>query len=175
VRSYTDSGGVTWVVYVVHPVGETSKRLLRPEYEQGWLCFESDDGGKRRLAPIPSDWESCNEARLESYRTAAGDSPPRQMPTSDGRNAPEGGLAADLREIEHFFTRRLPASLSLALDRFAERLDQPEAPTALKSAVPMLRLAARTASVGDFDAAREQYRAAAASFPAALTGLSSTS
>jgi hypothetical protein len=32
----------------------------------GWLCFEATLE-KRRLAPIPGDWERCGTARLEEY------------------------------------------------------------------------------------------------------------
>lgn len=33
-------------------------------YEQGWLTFESPNE-KRRLAPVPSGWESFSSERLE--------------------------------------------------------------------------------------------------------------
>jgi hypothetical protein len=32
----------------------------------GWLCFEAPLE-KRRLAPIPADWERCGTVRLEEY------------------------------------------------------------------------------------------------------------
>lgn len=32
----------------------------------GWLCFETA-AEKRRLTPIPSDWEKCPREQLEAY------------------------------------------------------------------------------------------------------------
>ena len=32
----------------------------------GWLCFDAD-GDRRRLTPIPPDWEECPPGALESY------------------------------------------------------------------------------------------------------------
>ena len=36
----------------------------------GWLCFESA-AGRRRLSPIPSDWEECGSDALEGYCRSA--------------------------------------------------------------------------------------------------------
>ena len=36
-------------------------------YEHGWLCFESENGEKRRLAPVPDDWEASSSERLEVW------------------------------------------------------------------------------------------------------------
>lgn len=49
-------------------VGRASQRLGGPE--AGWLCFEHD-GDRRRLAPIPDDWRTVDETRLEEYCRAA--------------------------------------------------------------------------------------------------------
>lgn len=43
-----------------------ARARLRGSYAQGWLCFESDFE-KRRLSPIPDDWTTCDEERLENY------------------------------------------------------------------------------------------------------------
>lgn len=42
------------------------RAVLLPGLEHGWLCFE---GGteRRRLAPIPPDWEACEPGALEGY------------------------------------------------------------------------------------------------------------
>jgi hypothetical protein len=37
--------------------------LLPPEYASGWLAFQCG-GEKRRLVPLPVDWESYSEERL---------------------------------------------------------------------------------------------------------------
>jgi len=58
------------------PVGErrrlTERRIRisrRPVLDglyAGWLCFEASVE-KRRLTPIPMDWQSCGVDRLEEY------------------------------------------------------------------------------------------------------------
>lgn len=40
--------------------------MLSAGLDGGWLCFEAPVG-KRRLAPIPSDWLRCDDACLERY------------------------------------------------------------------------------------------------------------
>jgi hypothetical protein len=170
VRTYTDSEGTIWMVYLVAPSGGTSPQLLPAEYRTGWICFEASDS-KRRLAPIPPDWESCAENRLDLYRAAAVPVQRRSVPTSDGRNAPAPGLNASFQDVEQSFTRRLPASLSVALERLAEQAQQPDAPDALRAALPALRLAAHAAASGDIDTAREHYREAAAHLPVALLAI----
>lgn len=83
-REFLDAGGTQWTVWDVHPtaamsmlgapaaVGEGATRTgvrgdqgvtrAAIEYVEaalaaGWLCFESTSE-KRRLAPIPSGWET---------------------------------------------------------------------------------------------------------------------
>ena len=36
----------------------------------GWLCFDGA-GSRRRLMPIPPDWESCDPPALEDYCRSA--------------------------------------------------------------------------------------------------------
>lgn len=47
-------------------VKQSPRASLRGAYAQGWLCFECDQE-KRRLSPIPSDWTTCDDDRLEEY------------------------------------------------------------------------------------------------------------
>ena len=58
-REFVDSKGVAWRVW-----NTAGSRLLTGDYATGWLTFESSDMLKR-LAPIPADWESVPEERLE--------------------------------------------------------------------------------------------------------------
>ena len=44
--------------------------MLTSGLDSGWLCFEATRQ-KRRLTPIPDDWERCPVARLEEYCRAA--------------------------------------------------------------------------------------------------------
>jgi hypothetical protein len=48
----------------------------------GWLCFDAE-GNRRRLTPIPGDWEYCGERLLERYCRSA--SPARFSSASDRR------------------------------------------------------------------------------------------
>lgn len=96
-RTFTDSAGTEWQVWDIVPrlrerrsapvpdrrveivpisfadrrreerrVGQAPRATLRGAYAQGWLCFESDKE-KRRLSPIPTDWTTCDDDRLEEY------------------------------------------------------------------------------------------------------------
>lgn len=167
VRTYTDAEGTVWMVYVVAPSGGTSPQLLPPEYRTGWICFEAADS-KRRLAPVPADWEHCAESKLDLYRKAAVPVQRRTVGTSDGRNAPARGLPAYFQEVQQAFTRGLPASLSVALDQLAEQIAQPHAPEALLAALPHVRRAAQAAAAGNLAAAREEYLKAVAHLPVSL-------
>lgn len=44
--------------------------LVHGELAGGWLAFESR-GEKRRLAPVPPDWESFSDSQLEELRQSA--------------------------------------------------------------------------------------------------------
>lgn len=84
-HAFTDSGGVAWKVYRVAPpaVSEPLERLrdslapLRRERRRPWLLFESDTGERRRLAPVPDEWnESTTTPILESLCARAERVPP---------------------------------------------------------------------------------------------------
>ncbi len=86
-RTFTDSTGTEWKVWDVIPAfvreeeertgaesnrenkgperrrGPDRRNLLTPGLEQGWLCFECD-AEKRRLTPIPPDWDQRTDEEL---------------------------------------------------------------------------------------------------------------
>lgn len=65
-RQFTDGDGTTWSVRAVHPVRSAGERKrLLGEFEHGWLAFESSDA-KRRLSPIPGEWEQLDDAGLSA-------------------------------------------------------------------------------------------------------------
>ena len=45
---------------------QTRRSVLRGTYAHGWLCFDSARE-KRRLSPIPYDWTTCSEEKLDLY------------------------------------------------------------------------------------------------------------
>ncbi len=69
-RTFTDPDGIVWEVWQVTPTSVKNAAgeflgAVEPGYEYGWLCFENRSGEKRRLLPIPADWASLPDARLE--------------------------------------------------------------------------------------------------------------
>lgn len=61
-REFTDREGRRWRAWDTYPMKAS---LTDAEFREGWLCFESEGAGKRRLAPIPRRWEEEPEDRLE--------------------------------------------------------------------------------------------------------------
>jgi hypothetical protein len=64
-RTITDATGVDWTVFEVRRDGQTTDQwsYLPEEFGDGWLCFESKYS-KRRLTPIPDDWEELAQDDL---------------------------------------------------------------------------------------------------------------
>jgi hypothetical protein len=83
-RTFTDSTGVEWQVWNVHPTGlgqtaldrrrSASGEQVTPERRSdvsaplagGWLAFQAS-AEKRRLAPVPEGWADASDAQLERY------------------------------------------------------------------------------------------------------------
>jgi len=83
-REFTDKKGIRWKAYDVYPTGPSSAVLGGPvdandrvnafpsrNHAHGWLCFESREE-KRRLTPIPVEWELCDLKHLEELCDGAG-------------------------------------------------------------------------------------------------------
>ncbi len=71
---FVDSNGVTWRVWNTVP---SSRTALNGEFENGWLTFESETG-RKRLAPVPPNWDAAPPDRLELMCRAAADVPQRK-------------------------------------------------------------------------------------------------
>src|SRR5436305_8544028 len=97
-RTFVDSNGLEWQTWDVLPKGverriadrrvvfesvsfgdrrRTNRRTVQGRWmpltsglRDGWLCFESVQG-RRRLTPIPTDWEDCSGRELEGYCRSA--------------------------------------------------------------------------------------------------------
>ena len=85
-REFLDSQGVSWRVWSTVPSAGTR---LRGGFDQGWLTFESTNPESttlRRLVPIPPDWETAPESKLElmcrSADEVARPGPSRQQPSA---------------------------------------------------------------------------------------------
>lgn len=67
--TFVDSRGVVWTVReITRPAISvlSDASLAKPEFKEGWLLFESDEG-KCRLAPYPADWQLLAGAELEHW------------------------------------------------------------------------------------------------------------
>jgi hypothetical protein len=85
-RLFDDASGVRWDVWAVYPEGRPAQLSALPTtFQTGWLVFEST-GEKRRLSPIPSDWQSLPLDELQRLCERA-DVAPRRTRTRAG--APE--------------------------------------------------------------------------------------
>ena len=84
-REFTDSRGTSWLVWSTTP---TTGAVLDGEMQQGWLTFECDEQ-RRRLVPVPRDWESAALDRLELYCRAA-QAVARTTPIRGVTQPPEG-------------------------------------------------------------------------------------
>lgn len=71
-RNFTDSQGQVWRVWNVVPQYASShdEDAMTPGLQGGWLCFENG-GEKRRLSPIPAEWENAAADALEGWCRAA--------------------------------------------------------------------------------------------------------
>jgi hypothetical protein len=70
-RFFVDAQGVRWDAFAVLPTTEPRGLARLPEpFQQGWLCFESATE-KRRLGPIPEQWQTASDDELRRLRDAA--------------------------------------------------------------------------------------------------------
>jgi hypothetical protein len=104
-RTFVDSSGQEWQAYDVVPRPDERRRYDRRSSEEiaeeerrgsddrrlsvgrvsrlsgraeGWLCFERGEE-RRRLFPIPEDWQRCSDEELQKYRDSA-----RPVPSMPG-------------------------------------------------------------------------------------------
>src|SRR5918999_5487253 len=86
-RAVRDPGGVTWDVFAVYPEARPSPHSqLKGSFAQGWLCYDSGTE-KRRLSPIPENWQVLSDgelARLAAQAELAG----RRQRRSSGERGP---------------------------------------------------------------------------------------
>lgn len=87
-REFNDADGVAWRVWRTTPGGA---KVLDDAYANGWLTFESERA-RRRLVPIPDDWETVPAERLAAYCRAA-----LEVPRIMGAFRTASDIAAELR------------------------------------------------------------------------------
>ena len=67
IRDFTDGRGNSWTVWSTLPQRRSGVPV---ELRDGWLTFECG-AIRKRLSPIPANWEDASTARLELYCGAA--------------------------------------------------------------------------------------------------------
>jgi hypothetical protein len=75
-RTFTAGDGTTWNVWNVVPTlaRDDRKLFLGMEMTEGWLCFESSSSGtKKRIVPVPEEWETWSDGDLETALRQAKD------------------------------------------------------------------------------------------------------
>ncbi|MFN2563682.1 MAG: hypothetical protein ABR499_01555 [Gemmatimonadaceae bacterium] len=86
-RLFDDAKGVRWDVWAVYPETRPSQVSALPgTFQSGWLVFESATE-KRRLSPIPSDWQTLPALELERLCDQA-ETAPRRARTPRGKDVP---------------------------------------------------------------------------------------
>jgi hypothetical protein len=85
-REFTDATGRLWTVWSVHPSSDVRLRSTRAvpgnadEHDllrDGWLVFETP-GERRRLVPIPDEWEVVDDDALAQLCARAMSVPTRR-------------------------------------------------------------------------------------------------
>jgi hypothetical protein len=88
-RVFADARGVRWDVFAVHPEAALPVRApLKGSYSKGWLSFDSGTE-KRRLSPIPEDWQRMSDEQLAQLLERA-EVASRRTTRSRRRGGPEG-------------------------------------------------------------------------------------
>lgn len=80
IRDFVDSAGVHWQVWSTIP----AMGGVAGSFRQGWLTFSSSSE-RRRLAPIPPNWERAGETDLRTFLEQ----------TVPAKQTPPGGVPAE--------------------------------------------------------------------------------
>lgn len=71
-RIFADTDGQSWRVWSVQP--SANGLAVRPNFQDGWLCFERVNGGDRCRLPAadaPDGWAELPDERLDLLRRMA--------------------------------------------------------------------------------------------------------
>lgn len=120
-REFRDEAGVDWVVFLTARSVARDQHLPE-EYREGWLAFESGHGEKRRLAPVPKNWESLTDQELTALCGNATPQAPRKKATPVSDSQVEARVDADAKATESLQPqlRELETRLSSALGEVCE-------------------------------------------------------
>ena len=109
-RHFRDKAGVEWQVFLTARGSDAVSRehFLPEAYREGWLVFESAQE-KRRLAPVPANWESLPNEALVALCERASPQLPRMRSATEGKAASPSAepLKPKLQEAEQQLDRTL--------------------------------------------------------------------
>ena len=108
-REFRDEAGTEWRVTLTPRGSDAVSRdhYLPEAYREGWLLFESNQE-KRRLAPVPSDWESMPTEELARLCGKAVPQTARARVPSDAKApSPADALRPQLAKVEEQLDRTL--------------------------------------------------------------------
>lgn len=92
-RTFEDERGTVWDVFEARPsLGGRAAALVPDTFRTGWLCFQSPQE-RRRLAPIPPDWETWDVRELVAALHGRQATPRRTPKAFDAHKQPKN--AAD--------------------------------------------------------------------------------
>jgi hypothetical protein len=104
-RHFRDEAGVEWKVFLTARGSDAVSRehSLPEAFRGGWLVFESA-GEKRRLAPVPANWDTLSNDALAALCAKASPQLSRGKPGATGSPEP---LRPKLQEAEQQLDRSL--------------------------------------------------------------------
>lgn len=110
-RHFRDKAGVEWEVFLTARRSDAVSRgqFLPEAYREGWLVFDSSHE-KRRLAPVPADWETLSNEALAELCAKATPHIPKARSGAEGKTdavAPADPLRPKLHEAERQLDRTL--------------------------------------------------------------------
>lgn len=74
-REFTDERGRSWLVWSTFPATPDRSERVREHLSNGWLTFTSGKE-RRRLVPIPAEWDEADEDELRRWLAQAQIAPP---------------------------------------------------------------------------------------------------
>jgi hypothetical protein len=78
----TSATALSRYLSAIDPSGSVQPALVREHFQSGWLTFTSG-AERRRLAPIPSDWQTVDDMTLMRLLTESVEAPlPKRKPES---------------------------------------------------------------------------------------------
>lgn len=92
-KTFRDAAGIEWTVFEVRRGDDEANWAYLPRgFRSGWLCFDSTVG-KRRLSPVPEDWNAFEPGELAKMWRRATPVGKASRGAGDGLNLEDSGIA----------------------------------------------------------------------------------